>query len=404
MDSEPAREHPRIGAASPMHEQALWDHLRPRRDEMMTALARLVEHESPSGDKGALDALARVLAERLGARGGDVAVLANARGGDHVVARYGGAARSAAPALVLGHFDTVWPQGTLSGRPVRVEDGRGFGPGIFDMKAGLVVFEFAVGAVRALGISLPRPVVALFTSDEEIGSPSSRPLIEDHARRSAYALVLEPPLAGGRLKTARKGVGRFTLAIEGRAAHAGVEPENGVSAVFELARQVLHLHDLADPAAGTTLNIGVVQGGTTPNVVAARATAEVDVRAGTRAEALRIDEAIRALRPITPGARVRVSGGFNRPPMERSAAIAALFRQAQRIGRALGLELDEGATGGGSDGNFTAALGVPTLDGLGAAGAGAHAEDEHIVIASLPERAALLAALLLGLEGDPGHE
>jgi glutamate carboxypeptidase len=243
----------------------------------------------------------------------------------------------------------------------------------------------------------PRGVEVLFTSDEEIGSPTSRSLIEGLARHSAYALVLESPLPGGRLKTARKGVGGFTVEIEGKAAHAGVEPEKGISAVTELARQVLRINALAEPSAGTTLNVGVVEGGTTPNVVPARARARVDVRVTTAAEAQRTEKALRALAPVTPGARLTVVGGFNRPPMERTPAIAALFDNARRIGETLGLFLTEGSTGGGSDGNLTAALGVPTLDGLGALGGGAHADDEHILIDSLPERAALLACLLLDL-------
>jgi glutamate carboxypeptidase len=240
-------------------------------------------------------------------------------------------------------------------------------------------------------------VVALFTSDEEIGSPSSRSLIESLASECSHVFVLEPPLAGGGLKTARKGVGRFTLAVAGKAAHAGVAPQDGASANVELAHQILALQALNDPAEGTTLNIGTIQGGTTPNVVPAHASAEIDVRAVTRAGAERVERALAALGPVDPRTRVSVSGGFNRPPMERTEAVAALFEQARRIGEGLGLSLTEGSTGGGSDGNFTAALGVPTLDGLGVEGGGAHADDEHIVVASFPERAALLAHLILEL-------
>ena len=237
----------------------------------------------------------------------------------------------------------------------------------------------------------------LFTSDEEIGSPTSRALIEDEARASAYVLVMEPPLPGGGLKTARKGVGHFTLEIEGRAAHAGVEPENGVSAIVELAHQVLAIERIADPAAGTTVNVGVVSGGTTSNVVPAEAIAVIDARATTLDEARRFEGAMLALRPALRGAKLRVRGGFSRPPMERTPQSVDLYDRARAIGRTLGLDLTEGSTGGASDGNFTAALGLPTLDGLGMPGAGAHAEDEHILIDALPERAALLAALLMGL-------
>lgn len=376
-----------------MHGAVLLKTLRTRRDAMLEHLAALVEHESPSRDKGVLDALARTIAARFEAVGGRAEVIANPSGGDHVVARFGPErSRAGHPALVLGHFDTVWPLGTLARLPFRVEGDRAFGPGIVDMKASIVLVE---EALAALGPALPRGVTVLFTSDEEIGSPTSRPIIEALALESDYALVMEAPLPGGRLKTARKGVGGFTIEIEGRAAHAGVEPEKGLSAVTELALQIPRINALADPAAGTTVNVGRIEGGTTPNVVPAHAMARVDVRASTLGEARRVEEALRSLRPVTPGVGLIVSGRFNRPPMERTPAVARLFERAREVGRAtLGLELSEGSTGGGSDGNFTAALGVATLDGLGALGAGAHAEDEHILIDSLPERAALLASLL----------
>jgi glutamate carboxypeptidase len=281
--------------------------------------------------------------------------------------------------------------------PVREEAGRLLGPGVYDMKASLVMLFGALEACGRLGLELPRPVIALATSDEEIGSHSSRPLIETMARDCAYVLVIEPPLADGSLKTARKGVGRFTIEVEGKAAHAGVAPGSGASAIVELAHQIVKIHALNDVKTGTTLNVGVVRGGTVPNVVAARAAAQIDVRATTLDSAARIDQALRSLEPATAGTRVKVEGRFGRPPMERTPAIAALFDQARQIGRGLGIELTEGSTGGGSDGNFTAAIGIPTLDGLGVRGGGAHADDEHIQIDSLPERAALLAALLLNL-------
>jgi glutamate carboxypeptidase len=286
--------------------------------------------------------------------------------------------------------------GSFATHPFRVEEGKAYGPGIFDMQNSLVLVEYALRAVRDLALALPRPVTVLITSDEEVGSPTSRTLIEEEARRSAYVLVMESPLPGGVLKTSRKGVGRYTVEITGRAAHAGVEPEKGVSAIQELAHQVLKLHSLTELAQGTTVNVGVVHGGTVVNVVAAQAVAEVDVRAWSQAEAERIDQGILGLLPVTPGAQVRVRGGWNRPPLERRMT-AALFAQAQTIGRALGLTLDEGGTGGGSDGNFTAALGIPTLDGLGTPGHGAHADHEHIEVDQMPGRAALLAALLLKL-------
>jgi glutamate carboxypeptidase len=377
---------------------ALLEHLRPRTDAMLAELRTCVEHETPSRDKPALDILAARLAARLGELGGAVETIASDAGGNHVRAWFGfGHDRALTPALVLCHFDTVWPLGTLARRPFRVEDGRAYGPGTFDMKASLVLVAAAIEAIRALRLPLPRPLVVLFTSDEEIGSPTSRALIEEEARGAAFALVLEAPLPGGRLKTARKGVGGFTLAVHGRAAHAGVEPEKGASAIVELAHQVLAIGGLADRDAGTTLNVGTVAGGTTPNVVPDHATAAIDVRATSLAEASRVEGALRSLQPVTPGTTLTVAGKFNRPPMERTAAIGALFDRARAIGQALGLDLGEGSTGGGSDGNFTAAVGTPTLDGLGAEGAGAHAEDEHVRVDSLPERAALLAALLAGL-------
>ncbi len=374
--------------------------LESRREAMLERLGVLVGHESPSRDKAALDALALILAGRLEALGAEVSRTANPEGGDNVRARWAapGAADARAPVLVLGHFDTVWPRGTLAAQPFQLADGRAYGPGSFDMKAGIVLLEFAVAAIREQGRALRRPIVVLWTTDEEIGSPGSRAAIEAEARSAAFVLVLEPPLPGGHVKTARKGVGRFELVAGGRPAHAGIEPEKGISAVVELAHQVLRLQGLNDLSAGTTVNVGVIQGGTVVNVVPARATAAIDVRVATRAEADRVEAALRALQPVLPGARVQIEGGFNRPPMERSPRSAALFAQLQAIGRALGLDLGEGSTGGGSDGNFTAALGVPTLDGLGAPGAGAHAADEHIITASFPERAALLAEALLGLE------
>jgi glutamate carboxypeptidase len=397
-----------------MNAASLVPYLETRREAMLARLAELVDHESPSQEPAALDSLARGLARRLESQGAEVRRVGNPAGCDHVRARWSapGPDDAKPPALVLGHFDTVWPRGTLALRPFRVADGRAFGPGIFDMKAGLMLLEFALEAIGAVGAPLNRPVVVLWTSDEEIGSPGSRAAIEAEAQDAAFVLVLEPPLAGGRLKTSRKGVGQFRLIVDGRPAHAGVEPEKGISAVLELAHQVVRLHALNEPAAGTSVNVGVVRGGTTSNVVAASASAAIDVRASTLAEARRIERAIRDLSPVLPGARLAIEGGFNRPPMERSAAVVALFERVRAIGRGLGLELGEGSTGGGSDGNFTAALGKPTLDGLGAPGAGAHAEDEHIRVADLPIRAALLAAALLELDvedhgasptdGDPG--
>ncbi len=371
-----------------------------QRESILASLEDLVRLESPSRDKPALDALGNYLGDMLRGLGGSIEVIPNEHGGDHILARFPGPPAKR-PALVLGHFDTVWPKGTIKRMPFRVEaGGRAYGPGIFDMKAGIAAFTSALPVLMSSKSPNRRPIWSLLTSDEEIGSPTSRGLIEDLARQCAYVLVLEPPLADGGLKTSRKGVGRFRLEIEGKAAHAGVAPTQGRSAIIELAHQILAIQQLQDLGAGTTINIGVVTGGTTANVVPASASAEIDVRVVSAGEAARMSSALLAVSPLTPEVRLTMSGGFTRPPMERTPAVAALFEQARQIGRVLGLELTEGSTGGGSDGNVTAALGVPTLDGLGVRGGGAHADDEHIVIDSLPERAALLAALLLQLEGD----
>lgn len=376
-----------------MNPTAVRSFVEDRLEDYLAELKALVEHESPSGDKPRLDALAGTIAARWAGLGGEVDRLASGAG-DHLVGRFFGSIAEK-PALVVGHFDTVWPVGTIGRLPFRREGGRLYGPGAYDMKASLVLVAAVFEAFAALGLAPRRPVTVLFTSDEEVGSKTSRALIEDLARESLHALVLEPPLADGSLKTARKGVGRFGLEVQGKAAHAGVAPEQGASAVVELAHQILRIQALNDPASGTTVNVGTVQGGTTPNVVPARASAQVDARAVTIAGAEALERAMAGLAAATPGTRVTVSGGFNRPPMERTPAVAALFERARSVGAALGLALTEGSTGGGSDGNFTAAVGTPTLDGLGTPGGGAHADDEHILYKAVPERAALLAALLM---------
>ena len=384
---------------NPLNYSQLTDQCHSFQAAMLSSLGRLIEHESPSDNKNALDALAVFLAEQFRATAGSVTLLPNDSGGDHirVICPASDGSASTKPALILCHFDTVWPLGSLAKMPFRVEGDKAHGPGILDMKASLVITEFALRTITALGASLPRPITILLTSDEEVGSPTSRSLIEDHARDAEFVLVMEPALPGGALKTSRKGVGRFTLEVEGRAAHAGIEPELGISAVTELSHQVLRLHALSAPSAGTTVNVGVVDGGTKPNVIAAYARAQTDVRAWTSNEAARLETAILGAEPATNGAVIRTSGGFYRPPMERTPAIADLFKQVQVIGGKLGMELEEGAAGGGSDGNFTSALGIPTLDGLGAMGHGMHADHEHILIDSLPKRVALLTALLCTL-------
>lgn len=365
-----------------------------RRDALLAELRTVVELESPSTDKAAVDRLVAYLRARARELGAAIEEYPQVDYGDLTVASWPAHGEAPTePLLVLTHIDTVWPVGTLARRPFRIEGDTAYGPGIYDMKASVVMFLEAVRLLRERHL-LHRPIRWLINTEEEVGSPVSRPLIELEAQSSALVLCLEPPAPGGALKTARKGVGMFTVRISGRAAHAGAEPERGVSAIQELANQIAYLHSLNDPATGTTVNVGVVGGGTRSNVVAAEAWAKVDVRVATREEAERVTAAVLGARPWLPGATVTVEGGLNRPPMERTPAIAAAFERAREIGRELGLELREAATGGASDGNFTAALGVPTLDGLGCPGDGAHAEHEQISLSGLIERTALLALLL----------
>ncbi len=369
--------------------------------EILDAIRLLVEEETPSDDKVRLDAFAGRLAERYRAAGAQVELINNVERGNHVRAIFADAAHvadpAAKPALILCHFDTVWPVGSLVTHPFRVdEQGWAYGPGIFDMQSSLVLVEYLVRGVQDLGLILPRPIVILATSDEEVGSTTSRQLIEDEARRAAYVLVMESPLPGGVLKTSRKGSGNFKISVKGRAAHAGVEPEKGISAIQELAHQILRIHGLSNWDKGTTLNVGVVSGGTRPNVVAAEAEALVDLRVWSQSELDRVSQAMFNLQPVMEGAQIEVEGSENRPPLEHHVT-RDLFRQAQAIGRNFNLDLSEGGTGGGSDGNLTGALGIPTLDGLGVPGHGAHADHEHIEVDQIAGRAALLTALVMEL-------
>ncbi|MEU6796450.1 M20 family metallopeptidase [Nonomuraea wenchangensis] len=378
------------------------------REDLLADLAAYVSLETPSNDKALLDAGLRWLdgwlEERLGPPSATHRVDGGASGGaggrgepavygDARVNDYPG--EGEAPVLLLAHYDTVWPAGTLAGWPFTVDGDLATGPGAFDMKAGLVQLVWALRALDAAGLPRP-PVRLLLNGDEEIGSPLSRPLIEESAKSAAAVLVFEAS-ADGALKTARKGVGIFHLSITGVEAHAGLEPAKGASAIDELARAVRHLHDLADPDAGTTLNVGVVSGGTGSNVVAGAAHAEVDVRVASQAEAARIGAALAALRPYDERASFELRGGWNRPVMERGPGTARLFGLAREVAAGMGIELRECAVGGASDGNFAAALGVPVLDGLGAVGDGAHARHEHVSVAGMLERSALTAGLLHAL-------
>ena len=365
--------------------------------ETIEALVRL---ESPSDDKAAVDRCGDELERRLRDTGAIVERLRQHARGDHLRAHWkrekaqGKREKAQGQVLLLGHFDTVWPVGQLKKMPFREVDGRLHGPGIFDMKSGIAISMLAIRALHELGVEAESRVVMLWTTDEEIGSGTSRRVIEEEARRSSAVLVLEPSLPGGAAKTSRKGVGEFELAVHGVAAHAGLDPGKGASAIHELARQILNLEALQNPDRGITVNVGVIAGGSRSNVVAEHATARFDVRVQTMADAARVESTIRALRAAHPAVRLEISGAVDRPPLERSPGVARLYERAARIAVALGRDLQEGAAGGGSDGNFTAALGVPTLDGLGPQGDGAHALHEHVLIDDLTWRAAFLAGLV----------
>jgi glutamate carboxypeptidase len=365
-----------------------------RRGEIVALIRQLVEQESPSFNKPAVDSLARSLAGRLQRMGARVRLHPVKEFGNHLQADFAADSR-AEPVLLLGHMDTVWDVGTLKQMPVREKNGRLFGPGVYDMKTGIAQMIFAVDALREIRGALPRPVTILLVSDEEVKSATSRAILEKLAKQSAAVFVLEPS-AGmkGALKTARKGVGEYKVKVTGCASHAGLDPQNGHSAIIELVRQIERIVAFNDAKRGITVNPGIIRGGTRTNVVAAEAEVEVDARIARLPDAPRLDRKFRALRPFDRVCRLQISGGINRPPLERTPAVVALFRKAQAAARELGFEIGEASVGGGSDGNFTAALGIPTLDGLGAVGEGAHAANESILISEIPRRAALLAALI----------
>jgi glutamate carboxypeptidase len=378
--------------------RSLLDWLRPCERAMMRLLGQFVCAESPSFDKAAVDRFGRIVASEWKKRGATVTLLRQRERGDLVRAEWRPRGQRTAPQiLVLGHLDTVYEIGTITRMPFRVSRGRAWGPGTFDMKGGLVMALYAMDALAAVGCLPEKRIVFLWTSDEEIGSESSRAAIEREAKRSDAVLVLEPAAGlDGHLKTGRKGVGEIEIVATGRAAHAGLNPEDGVNAIEEMAHQIGRISRWNQPRRGITVNAGVIEGGTRTNVIADRARALVDLRAA-RVEDMRVlERKFRALRPILPGAKLEIRGGFNRPPMERKMS-AALYAKARALSKEMGVTLGEAFVGGGSDGNFTAALGVPTLDGLGAVGENAHSPRENIVIRALPERAALLAGLMATL-------
>ena len=369
--------------------------LRKRLPQMLETLRELTLLESPSLDKKTADRCCEFLAEKWLRHGTIAQIIRQKHRGDHLrVVWQPAEGRTKSQLLVLGHYDTVYPTGTLAKMPFRVSAGKAYGPGTFDMKAGIVQALFALEAIRELHAPVQTRLVFLWTSDEEIGSESSRKLIEVEAQRSDAVFVLEPSLGPrGLLKTSRKGVGEAELIVHGRSSHAGLAPEKGINAVHELAAQITRLEKWNDLSRGVTINADVVSGGSRANVIADRAQATLDLRAWRHTDMRALEKRLHSLKPVHRGAKLEIRGGFDRPPLERKHS-ATLFARAKSIARELGFYLGEAAAGGGSDGNFTAALGIPTLDGLGAVGDGAHATHEHILIQAMPQRAALLAALL----------
>jgi glutamate carboxypeptidase len=366
-----------------------------RQPEMLLLIRRMVEIESPSDDKAAVDSMGAFLAEEFERLGGQITFYPQETAGNHLKAEFAGGPGK--PVLLLGHFDTVWPLGTLAKMPFRMEAGRAFGPGVYDMKAGIAMMIFALRALKEAGAA-HRPVTILLDTDEEVGSTTGRPVVETTAKDCEAVLVLEPSQGPqGHLKTSRKGVGDITIRVRGRASHSGVDFEKGQSAIVELARQLLEIVKFTDSNRGITVNPGVIQGGTRSNVVAAEAWAEVDLRVVHAPDAALLEQKFAALKPFNPECSIEISGGMNRPPMERTEGTVRLFGIAREIAGSIGLEIAESSTGGGSDGNFTSALGIPTLDGLGALGEGAHATNESVVIQQLPQRTALLAGLIRSL-------
>lgn len=369
-------------------------HFQKQQSAMVETIRQMVEIESPSDNKQAVDRLGHWLAGKFEALGGHSKFHRTADFGDHLQVDFPGKDRRK-PVLLLGHIDTVYPVGTLATMPCRVGEGRLWGPGALDMKSGIAAMLYAIDALRDQGGTLPRAVNVLLVSDEEVGSNSSRRITEEVAKRSAAVLVLEPSYGSqGALKTARKGVGEYLLKVSGKASHAGLDFEKGESAVLELARQIERISAMTDLKRGLTVSVGLVSGGTRVNVVPSEARASIDVRIARLSDAGGIDRKLRRLKPVNRKCKLEIKGGIDRPPLERTAAVADLFRMATGLAKELGWKLEEASVGGGSDGNLTAALGIPTLDGLGGVGEGAHAPHESILISELPRRTALLAGLI----------
>ncbi|HXC71407.1 MAG TPA: M20 family metallopeptidase [Pyrinomonadaceae bacterium] len=375
--------------------------LQARQPEIEKFIQALIETESPSGDEEGSRAVVDLIAEAADQLDcvSEVERASVAGFGQHLVVRAFQGQSAAGQILLVGHTDTVHARGSLSERPWRREAGRIYGPGIFDMKANCALAIEVLRVLTELQATPQFEVTLVLTCDEEVGSLSGWPLIEQVAssRQTRCAFVMEPPASGGRVKTSRKGTGMFAIKVEGKAAHAGLEPEKGASAILELARQTEQLHAINSAGTGITLNVGVVHGGTRSNVVAAEAEGEIDVRFSTEAESLEIERILSSLKPVDERTRVVVSGGINRPPMERTPAVVELFEKARAIAAQLDFDLGEAQVGGASDGNFLAAMGIPVLDGLGISGDGAHAVHEHIEADDIARRGALIAGLLLSV-------
>ena len=361
-------------------------------EDLLRELSAWVRMETPTDDAHAVNRLMDVAEGELSRAGAAIQRIPGRQGyGDNLIAKTPGEGQ---PILIAGHLDTVWSHGTLDGMPYEVNGDKAHGPGIYDMKAGSFLAFHAVRSILAQKIPTKRPIVLLLTPDEEVGSPSSRDIVEREAAQAAFALIPEPAGQGGACVTARKGVGRFTLTVEGRGAHAGTAFQDGASATVELSHQILAIHAMVDYESGITLNAAPIWGGSRPNVVSSAAGCEIDLRVNTPAEGALMEQRLLALTARTAGCRVTVQGGMNRPPYTENPGIVALYNHARGIADHIGIKLPRQSRGGGSDGNFTAALGIPTLDGLGCPGAGAHVKHEHILWRNLAPRAAFLAGLL----------
>jgi glutamate carboxypeptidase len=388
---------PKRTRRQPIQSDPIWSerlrYFEARQEQIVQTIREFVEIESPSDDKPAADRMGAFLAGSFEAVGGHARVHHADDYADSVQIDFPGRDKTK-PVLLLGHFDTVYPLGALANMPCHIANGKMHGPGVLDMKSGIALMLYAIAALQAWHGALPRPVTVFLVSDEEVGSYSSRKITEALARESAAVLVLEPAAGRGAVKTARKGVGEYIVNVKGVAAHAGLDPGKGHSAILELSRQIITLSKLNDLQHGISVNPGVIRGGTRTNVIAADATVEVDVRITHAKQAATLDRNLRALKPVDKRCKLTIEGGINRLPMERNAGVAALYTKAKAIAQQIDWKLEEAAVGGGSDGNFTAGIGIPTLDGMGGSGQGAHAVHEHILISELPRRALLLAGMI----------